>query len=150
MIWLLPHPLPPSPFSKLSLFQSCCLLPFELIDSRGGGRVGEEPIKGPRESLVLYKSFSTLWSWYLRGLEDGGVVTMCLLCGWGTSVRFSELRIQNDILLIRIRPKVETKSSKQKRLKSFKEFNVIRLLQAYNFYLKGVQCSCKCWTAMKN
>jgi len=66
-----------------------------------------------------------------------GVVPMCLLCGRGASVRFSELRIQNDILLIRIRPKVETKSSKQKILKfQINEFNVIGLLQAYNFYFK--------------
>ncbi len=39
--WLLPHPLPPSSVSKLSLSQSSCVSPVELIDGKwgeGGGR----------------------------------------------------------------------------------------------------------------
>ncbi len=64
MIWLLRHSHPPSPVSKLSLFVSfrvCCQSSF-ISDRREGGveRVSSQIIR-PKESLVLYKSFNSLW-----------------------------------------------------------------------------------------
>jgi hypothetical protein len=65
MIWFLPPPPPPSPVIKLSLF---LFLVFLCIAGRtywrergrrGGG--GAKLYDRPRESLVLYKPFNTLW-----------------------------------------------------------------------------------------
>jgi hypothetical protein len=61
---LAPSPTPSPHVSKLSLFLSSCVSPVELIDGRKRGEgLGEEPnqIIRRRESLVLFKSFNTLW-----------------------------------------------------------------------------------------
>jgi hypothetical protein len=60
MIWLLCHP--PCYVSKLSLFPSlpvCRRLAGRTYWRERGGRVRSQNL--PRESLVLYKSFDTLW-----------------------------------------------------------------------------------------
>jgi hypothetical protein len=64
MIRLHTHPIhPPLPRQHLvSLSQSSRVSPVELTEGRGGkGRAWSRIIR-PQESLVLYKSFSTLWT----------------------------------------------------------------------------------------
>ncbi len=59
------HPLPPPPVRKVSfllLSQCSCVSPVELFDGRGGGkRWSRSRLIRLRESLVLYKSFNTVW-----------------------------------------------------------------------------------------
>ncbi len=55
---------PSSPLSHqqvVSLSHSSCASPVELTDGRGGRGWWRSQIIRPRESLVLYKSFNTLW-----------------------------------------------------------------------------------------
>ncbi len=68
MIWLLPRPIPPLPVSKLDWWHTGRLRKRDVLPIlERGERVGEEPNLWWRESLVLYKSFSTLWEWGLNG-----------------------------------------------------------------------------------
>ncbi len=61
--WLLPRPFPPSSVRKLSLFLSLGVCrPSSLLTGEGGNGLGRSKIIRPRDSLVLNKSFSTLWS----------------------------------------------------------------------------------------
>ncbi len=64
MIWLFGHPLSPSLVSKLGRRHTGRLRKRDnLADGRGGGWRGRawSRIIRPQESLVLYKSFNTLW-----------------------------------------------------------------------------------------
>jgi hypothetical protein len=70
MIWLLPPTPSPTLSSKISLSQSSCVSPVELTDGRvGRGWKRSQIIRG-RESLVLYKSFNTLWKLLMGAGED--------------------------------------------------------------------------------
>ncbi len=65
MIRLLTHPLTPSLISNMSLCLPAWRLSSLLTGRWRGGRGG----LGPRESLLLYKSFNTLWLWLYRTWE---------------------------------------------------------------------------------
>ncbi len=79
MIWLLPHP-PPLPLSRqqvVSLSQTSLLSPAELSDNKSGVRGwGRSKVLRWRESLVLYKAFSTLCHYF----SSGGAYSM----GWAS------------------------------------------------------------------
>jgi hypothetical protein len=69
MSWLLPHPLPLSREQDVSLSQSSFASPVGLTDGRGRGWERSQ-IVTQRESLVLYKSFNTLWENVLALLSN--------------------------------------------------------------------------------
>ncbi len=86
MIWLLPHPLPSTPVSKLSVF--LCLPVCRWSSFTGGG--GGEPNRRRRESLVLYKSFSTLWSPLCNSPKK--ILTAGLMIAGGFDLSLASLR----------------------------------------------------------
>jgi hypothetical protein len=73
MIWLLSHPLPPSPVSNLDCIATHRKNEKErqFVDGRGEG--GE---RGAAESFKLYKSFNTLWF-------SGLIVSLLECISWG-------------------------------------------------------------------
>ncbi len=84
MIELLAHPLPHHPSEPLTLQATLRKTEKErqLAVGRGGGR-------GAQESLVLYKSFKTLWcnpagGWEKSFLEDPQIISLwlCLWVSW--------------------------------------------------------------------
>ncbi len=80
MIWLLAHPLPPSPVSKLQRRHTGYRRKDNfLTESRDRGERGwaSSRIIRPQESLVLYKSFHTVW--YLLRLCSFRVVMRNIL-----------------------------------------------------------------------
>jgi hypothetical protein len=62
MIWLLPNSLRLSRQQVFSLSQSSCVSLFKLTEGRGGQGWRRSQIIRRRESLVLCKSFNTLYS----------------------------------------------------------------------------------------
>ncbi len=80
VVWFGSSPFPPSPHfpqspvSKLSLFPFLCVAGRAYWRERGGGE--REAVIRRRESLVLYKSFYTLWDNLFGRLA-------VRRCGWG-------------------------------------------------------------------
>jgi hypothetical protein len=74
MIWLLPHPLPPSPDSKLVflLSQSSCMSP---VDGGGGGRAGYEP-----KHTTARKPWSSIKHSILSGVRCCNYDYLCCIC----------------------------------------------------------------------
>jgi hypothetical protein len=76
--------LPPFP-TLVSLCQSSCVSPVDLIDGRGGTGWARSQILRLRESLDLYKSYNnTLWLGY--GVVGVAAVRPDIACGYGEHI----------------------------------------------------------------
>ncbi len=54
MIWILPHPLPPSSQQVVSLSKSSFVSPVELMDGAGGASINHSILFGPASQVLVH------------------------------------------------------------------------------------------------